>query len=171
MDMADRSMGFFVRCMAEMLSSNRLVIDDSTAFELPVESASPMYPILQDCIALYSTIDHASKAFGPDLRRQARFVMPPSGPHWVERFVGFSRQTIIRQGEVASLIYDRQSLLQTGATDGIGHRLLRTQAEKALAGLGNGWNWGEHEDDVGQPDRIRRGNGVSYPLASNSIRD
>lgn len=157
----DTSMGFFVRCMAEMLSSNRLVIDDSTAFELPHESASPMYPILQDCIALYSTVDHASKAFGPDLRRQARFVMPPSGPHWVERFVGFSRQTIIRQGEVASLIYDRQTLLQSASADSIGHRLLRTQAEKALAGLGNGWTWGEHEDDVGHPDRIRRGNGVS----------
>lgn len=155
-------MGFFVRCMADMLAATKLVIDDTTAFELPLESATPFYTSLRDLIALYSVIDHACTPLSPSLAQSPRFLMPTQGPEWVERFVGFSRRIIIKLGQVSGLVINRWQLIQAGTDGGVAGILLKTQAENLLAQLGDGWDWEEHMEDVGQPDRIQRGNGVSY---------
>jgi hypothetical protein len=154
-------MGFFVRCMADMLGANKLVIDETTAFEVPLETASPFYPSLRDLIALYSTIDHACTPLTRESSPSPLFVIPSEGPEWVERFVGFSRRIIMLLGKVTGLVAGRWSLIQAGTDSGVAGRLLRTQAETLLNDLGDRWDWEEHVEDVGKPDRIQRGNGVS----------
>lgn len=155
-------MGFFVRCMADMLDAGLLQIDRSTAFELPLDRSSSFYPSLRDMIALYATIQYSCTPLNSCSNVQPIFEMSPSGPEWVERFVGFSRRIIILLGRVHSLVVQRSNLLRSGGEkNGSRASQIRAQAEGLLAALNENWDWEEGSQDVGRSDRIQRGNEVS----------
>lgn len=156
-------MGFFVRCMADMLDAGLLQIDRSTAFELPLDHSSSFYPSLRDMIALYATIQFSCTPLDVCSNMQPIFEMSPVGPEWVERFVGFSRRIIILLGRVHSLVVQRSNLLRSGGHDGPRASQItqiEEQAQELLVKLNEGWDWEEGNMDVGRSDRIQRGNEV-----------
>ncbi|WVW80693.1 hypothetical protein I302_102679 [Kwoniella bestiolae CBS 10118] len=159
-------MGFFVRCMADMLDSRDLVIDHTTACELPMESCSANYPSLRDMIALYSTIHgsctplevaSAHPLSGPT---KPLFELPLEGPDWVERFVGYSRQFIILLGRVNGMVTYRDHLIRNGRDKGLDGRMLRAQSEALSAELANPYAWLES----GKSYRVEKG-GIVLRLA------
>lgn len=158
---ADDRMGFFVRCMADMLDAGLLQIDRSTAFELPLDHSSSFYPSLRDMISLYATIQFSCTPLDVCSTMQPIFEMSPVGPEWVERFVGFSRRIIILLGRVHSLVVQRSNMLRSGGKDGSRGSQIEAQAQELLVQLNEGWDWEEGNLDVGRSDRIQRGNEVS----------
>lgn len=162
-------MGFFVRCMADMLDAGLLQIDRSTAFELPLDRSSSFYPSLRDMIALYATIQFSCTPLDVCSNMQPIFEMSPVGPEWVERFVGFSRRIIILLGRVHSLVVQRSNMLRSGGKDGSRATHIEAQAQELLVQLNEGWDWEEGNLDVGRSDRIQRGNEVSSLTTSADI--
>ncbi|WVQ63454.1 uncharacterized protein L199_001607 [Kwoniella botswanensis] len=159
-------MGFFVRCMADMLDSRDLVIDHTTACELPADTCSPNYPSLRDMIALYSTIHgsctplelaSAQPLSGPT---KPVFELPLEGPDWVERFVGYSRQFIILLGRVNGMVTYRDHLIRTGRENTLDGKMLRAQSEALSAELADPYAWLES----GKSYRVEKG-GIVLRLA------
>jgi hypothetical protein len=147
-------MGFFVRCMADMLDSGNLALDRHTAFELPLESATPFYSSLRDMIALYSTLQFACTSIDLQIGSVAPlFEMPPRGEEWVERFVGFSRRIVRIIGRVNGMVVYRAGLLRAGTDQGAPGKLLRAEAERLASELGQSWDWDENAQEVGQSAR------------------
>lgn len=154
-------MGFFVRCMADMLDSGNLVLDRTTAFEIPMESATPFYSSLRDMIALYSTLQFACTSIDTQLGSVAPlFEMPPRGEEWVERFVGFSRRIVRIIGRVNGMVVYRASLLRAGTDMGGPGKLLRAEAERLASELNESWDWDESAQEIGQSSRVQRGDEV-----------
>lgn len=160
--LADIRMGFFIRCVADMLDSGRFVIDRDSAFELDANSTSTFYPSLRDMIALYATLQYTCmpleriKAHGPS------FEMPEQGSDWVEQFVGFSRRMIRAMGEVTHLIASRVSALSHNKAD-LSALLLQKRAETLLQEMSALSEWDTCE--VGKSSRVRRGSMVRGPAA------
>ncbi|GMK58680.1 hypothetical protein CspeluHIS016_0601220 [Cutaneotrichosporon spelunceum] len=154
--------GFFVRCMADMLDSGSLALDQHTAFELPLEHTTPFYASLRDMIALYSTLQFACTALDTQVAGAAPlFEMPARGEEWVERFVGFSRRIVRTIARVNGMVVYRASLLRAGTDHGGPGRLLRVQAERLAHELGEGWDWDwddcQEGGQAGQSARVQRG--------------
>lgn len=154
-------MGFFVRCMADMLDSGNLALDRHTAFELPLESATPFYSSLRDMIALYSTLQFACTSIDMQIGSVAPlFEMPPRGEEWVERFVGFSRRIVRIIGRVNGMVVYRAGLIRAGTDMGGPGKLLRAEAERLASELGESWDWDENAQEIGQSARVQRGDEV-----------
>lgn len=164
-------MGFFIRCMADMLDSGQLQIDRETAFELPMERCSPdFYPGLRDMIATYSTIQFSCSPLGSQAGSAPLFALPPTGPGWSERFFGFSRRIVRLLGYVNGMVARRSQLLREGTDNAAAGLLLRAQAERLVGELGESWNWDESALDAGRSDRIQRGNEVgSRPVCVRAL--
>ncbi|BEI83680.1 hypothetical protein CcaverHIS002_0402840 [Cutaneotrichosporon cavernicola] len=153
--------GFFVRCMADMLDSGNLALDQHTAFELPLERTTPFYSSLRDMIALYSTLQFACTAVDTQVSGVAPlFEMAPRGEQWVERFVGFSRRIVRIIGRVNGMVVYRAGLIRAGTDQGGPGKLLRAEAERLANELGHGWDWDENVQEIGQSERVQRGDEV-----------
>ncbi|KLT42911.1 hypothetical protein CC85DRAFT_312001 [Cutaneotrichosporon oleaginosum] len=165
-------MGFFIRCMADMLDSGNLALDRHTAFELPLERATPFYSSLRDMIALYSTLQFACTSIDMQLGSAAPlidmqlgsvaplFEMPPRGEEWVERFVGFSRRIVRIIGRINGMVVYRAGLIRAGTHNGAPGKLLRAEAERLASELGQSWDWDENAQEIGQSERVQRGDEV-----------
>ncbi|KAL1404958.1 hypothetical protein Q8F55_008570 [Vanrija albida] len=155
-------MGFFVRCMADMLDSGQLQVDRTTAFELPDDTGSPMYPSLRDLITVYSTLQYACTAFDTraGFTSAPPFQLRDNGPQWVEKFFGCSRTMIRLLGRASGMVAQRTALLHTGSDGTAPGLLLRAEAEKLVGELGDSWDWDESTLDVGRSDRVQRGSEV-----------
>jgi len=91
------------------------------------------------------------------------FPICPTGPEWVEQFVGFSRRMIALLGRVTGMVAQRSALLRAGTDCTAPGKLLRAQAERLVVELGDGWNWDELAQDLGKSNRVQRGSEVSTP--------
>ncbi|WOO85996.1 uncharacterized protein LOC62_07G009484 [Vanrija pseudolonga] len=153
-------MGFFVRCMADMLDGGRIYLDDDTLFEPPKEMPSPFYQSLWDMIATYSIHQFACSPLGSVPTSAPQFELLPDGPEWVETFFGYSRRIIKLVGKVNSMVSQRAALIGAGAELDRRGLELRTQAEKLLVDIGDMWAWDEGSQDMGKSNRIQRGSEV-----------
>ncbi|TXT04817.1 hypothetical protein VHUM_04085 [Vanrija humicola] len=166
-------MGFFVRCMADMLDSGQLQVDRTTAFELPADTSSPMYPSLRDLITVYSTLQYSCTAFDT---RAGFSSAPPfqlrddgpgpvltfhqAGSEWAERFIGASHSIISKASQAATLVARRRILLQRGEDSAPVGLILRAEIEQLLNSLGDHLDWDETSLDLGRSDRVQRGSEV-----------
>ncbi|TXT04815.1 hypothetical protein VHUM_04083 [Vanrija humicola] len=153
-------MGFFVRCMADMLDGGQLHIDNSTLFDPPKDMPSPFYQSLWDMIATYSIHQFSCSPLGSIPTSAPLFEILPDGPEWVETFFGYSRRIIQLVGKVNGMVAQRAALIRAGTELQRMGILLRAQAEKLVTDLGDMWAWDESSQEIGKSNRIQRGSEV-----------
>ncbi|KAL1404959.1 hypothetical protein Q8F55_008571 [Vanrija albida] len=154
--------GFFVRCMADMLSSGRLELDEENVFELPPGRGSPIYPTLHNLLAYYSIAQFACSPLPRDA-----FAMPApvlafraAGSEWAERFLGASQGTVNVAARAATLVARRRLLLRRGEDTAAAGLILRAEIEQLANSLGGARDWDEGALDLGRSDRVQRGSEV-----------
>ncbi|WOO86026.1 uncharacterized protein LOC62_07G009515 [Vanrija pseudolonga] len=155
-------MGFFVRCIADMLAAGSLQIDTNTAFTLPPTVASTFYPGLHDLLAIYSIFQYACSPLEVMKVSKPVLALDATGHHLVDKFFGFTRRIANMVGDISAMAVQRWVMARTGVegTNAPPEMLLKAQASRLATDLCDTWDWDETHIDHGLSDRIQRGNEV-----------
>lgn len=165
-------MGFFVRCIADMLAAGSLQIDTNTAFTLPPAVASTFYPGLHDLLAIYSIFQYACSPLEVMKVSKPVLALDATGHHLVDKFFGFTRRIANMVGDISAMAVQRWVMARTGVegTNAPPEMLLKAQASRLATDLCDTWDWDETHIDHGLSDRIQRGNEVSAARRERSER-
>ncbi|KAL1404970.1 hypothetical protein Q8F55_008583 [Vanrija albida] len=155
-------MGFFVRCIADMLAAGSLQIDQNTAFTLPPGATSTFYPGLHDLLAIYSIFQYACSPLEVMKASKPVLALEATGHHLVDKFFGFTRRIANMVGDISAMAVQRWVMARTGVegTNAPPEMLLKAQASRLATDLCDTWDWDETHIDHGLSDRIQRGNEV-----------
>ncbi|WOO86002.1 uncharacterized protein LOC62_07G009490 [Vanrija pseudolonga] len=160
--------GYFIKCSGSILSNTWAAVDTTSAFELPGSSSaltSPFYHSLREIFTIYSIIQFACTRNGgaprpPAERPRPAFDLDLTGPEWTEPWFGVSRRTFVLLADVSGIVYQRQAILRAGMEGSALDLILRAEAERLAAELGDVSVWSEAAIEPGLSDRVQRGSAL-----------
>lgn len=172
-DADDGRIGYFIRCSGSILSNTWAAVDKTSAFELPGNSSaltSPFYHSLREIFTIYAIIQFACTRNGgaerlpPGERPRPAFDLDLTGPEWTEPWFGVSRRTFVLLADVSGIVYQRQAVLRAQLDGSALDLILRAEAERLAAELGDVSVWSEAAIEPGLSDRVQRGSAVRERL-------
>ncbi|KAL1404971.1 hypothetical protein Q8F55_008584 [Vanrija albida] len=155
-------MGFYIRCVSELLTDGEFNIDASTYADLPSGADSDFHAIVRQLVTIYAIQKFACTPVEkmPAALPQVELLPDRPGLRTVEDYFGLTARAAGLLLRISTLVAQRGVLLAMGNSGEVASLLLASEAEGVMTQLVDAWEWDEERWDAGRPPRVQRGNEV-----------
>lgn len=155
-------MGFYIRCVSELLTDGEFNIDAKTSADLPSPD-SDFHAIVRQLVTIYAIQKFSCTPVErmPGALPAVELLPDSPGLRAVEDYFGFTPRAAALLQRVSSMVAQRSVILSMGTHGEVAGMLLAAEAEGIMTQLVDRWEWDEEGWDAGRPGRVQRGNEVS----------
>ncbi|WOO86027.1 uncharacterized protein LOC62_07G009516 [Vanrija pseudolonga] len=154
-------MGFYIRCVSELLTDGEFNIDAKTSADLPSPD-SDFHAIVRQLVTIYAIQKFSCTPVErmPGALPAVELLPDSPGLRAVEDYFGFTPRAAELLQRVSSMVAQRSVILSMGTHGEVAGMLLAAEAEGVMTQLVDRWEWDEEGWDAGRPGRVQRGNEV-----------